>query len=528
MKTINRYISVVAILALCHSFLLGNETDSLISVLNNASHDTLKIRILNQLSRSQFGPNPDKAIEYAEEAVSLSRKNNDLENLGYSLKNVGLGHYFKADFVEVLANWQKSLEAFKAIENAKGISNLESNIGAVYYSTGDNTRALDHYLRALRIAEASGDDHRTATVLQNIGAVYENTRDYDEAEGYLLKALPIFEKLEDDRGIATTSLNLGEIYFEQKNDDPKAALYFRLAKEKLEKIDDALLPNAIIFLAALDAKNNDNAKALRKLRQAYDMAKEKDGKVAMSMAKRELGRLYTDIGLSDKGVTAYEEAIELGREIGINDDYQKTVAGIIEAYKTQSDYLNVAKYQDTLLSINEKIFDSESDNQMANLQMSFDIEKKESEIAILNVENEIKTQEIARARLFRNFLIAAAGLLLIIIGGVVYQYRFVKKTNEIITHERNKSDQLLLNILPKETADELKEKGSVKTKKYQNATVLFTDFVNFTGKSGKIEPEELVKSIGYYFTNFDAIVGQYNMEKNQNHWRCLYVRRRHS
>jgi class 3 adenylate cyclase len=513
MKTLSKYIFLLVTLIFVAFSPRGEASDSLLLQLSNSDHDTIKIDILDQLTKSQLGPNPDQALDYAQEAVELATKVNDKKRLGYALKNVGLAHYFKGDFVQVLTYWQQSLEAFKQINDSKGISNLESNIGAVFYSTGDNVKALEHYLTALKISESSGDDHRKATVLQNIGAVYENTRDYDKAEDYLLQALEMFEKLEDRRGLATTSLNLGEIYFEQKKDQTKAALYFELAREKLADLDDALLPNALIFLAQIDSENKDHSQALRKLNDAYEMAERKNGKVAMSVAKRELGNLYTDIGLSEKGIFSYLEALELCKEIGINDDYQKTIEGLVNAYKSSNDFLNVAKYQDTLIEINKRIYDLESRDNLQNLQLAFDIDKKESEIAILNVENEIQTQQIARARLLRNFLMAAAGLLLVIIGGVVYQYRFVKKTNEIITHERNKSDQLLLNILPKETADELKENGSVQAKKYENATVLFTDFVDFTGKSGRIEPEDLVKSIGYYFTNFDEIIGQYNMEK---------------
>jgi class 3 adenylate cyclase len=71
----------------------------------------------------------------------------------------------------------------------------------------------------------------------------------------------------------------------------------------------------------------------------------------------------------------------------------------------------------------------------------------------------------------------------------------------------------LLNILPEETAEELKKHGSVKAKKYEFATVLFTDFVSFTKHVENIPPEELVKSIDYYFRAFDLIFEKYNMEK---------------
>ena len=79
--------------------------------------------------------------------------------------------------------------------------------------------------------------------------------------------------------------------------------------------------------------------------------------------------------------------------------------------------------------------------------------------------------------------------------------------------EKQKSEDLLLNILPEEVAGELKSKGKSEAKLYKNVTVLFTDFVNFTGISSKLSPTELVNEIDYCFRVFDEIIGRYGLEK---------------
>ncbi len=76
-----------------------------------------------------------------------------------------------------------------------------------------------------------------------------------------------------------------------------------------------------------------------------------------------------------------------------------------------------------------------------------------------------------------------------------------------------KSDELLLNILPEETAEELKKFGKAKAKRHQPVTVLFTDFKGFTQIAEQLEPEELVSEIDYCFKNFDAIIDKYSIEK---------------
>lgn len=87
-----------------------------------------------------------------------------------------------------------------------------------------------------------------------------------------------------------------------------------------------------------------------------------------------------------------------------------------------------------------------------------------------------------------------------------------KRITEIVA-EKKMSEELVLNILPHEVAEELKLTGSVKPKLYEMATILFTDFKNFTGISEVLSAEELVGEIDHYFKAFDQIVSRYPIEK---------------
>ena len=79
--------------------------------------------------------------------------------------------------------------------------------------------------------------------------------------------------------------------------------------------------------------------------------------------------------------------------------------------------------------------------------------------------------------------------------------------------EKRKSDELLLNILPLQIANELKQFGQVKPVHYESASVLFTDFTNFSKIAEVITPEELFEELNYCFSYFDQIVEKYNLEK---------------
>jgi class 3 adenylate cyclase len=99
------------------------------------------------------------------------------------------------------------------------------------------------------------------------------------------------------------------------------------------------------------------------------------------------------------------------------------------------------------------------------------------------------------------------------------EQKVIERTEEIsrqkntIEKEKQKSDLLLLNILPEETAEELKAIGRSIPKRYEKATVMFTDFVNFSMRSEEITPDELINEINFYFSAFDTIISKYNLEK---------------
>lgn len=86
---------------------------------------------------------------------------------------------------------------------------------------------------------------------------------------------------------------------------------------------------------------------------------------------------------------------------------------------------------------------------------------------------------------------------------------FVKKKNFF----QQRTNELLLNILPKETADELKDTGFSPARHFDEVTVLFTDFKNFTQISEQLSPQELVDEINYCYSAFDNIITKYHIEK---------------
>lgn len=93
------------------------------------------------------------------------------------------------------------------------------------------------------------------------------------------------------------------------------------------------------------------------------------------------------------------------------------------------------------------------------------------------------------------------------------QMKQLAKQKEIISEEKEKSESLLLNILPKSTSEELKEKGTASPMYFEQVSVLFTDFKGFTMISEFLSPKQLVDEIHECFSEFDRITKRHGIEK---------------
>lgn len=93
------------------------------------------------------------------------------------------------------------------------------------------------------------------------------------------------------------------------------------------------------------------------------------------------------------------------------------------------------------------------------------------------------------------------------------QSKLIKEQHEEIRKEREKSEQLLNNILPQSIADRLKKNPSVIADYFNSVTVLFTDIVGFTKISEKLSPSELIQFLNSIFSTFDELVEKYQLEK---------------
>jgi class 3 adenylate cyclase/tetratricopeptide (TPR) repeat protein len=449
-------------------------------------------------------------------------------------------------FEESLVLNEKILEQQRNQNNkAQEIITL-SNIGFTYKNLSKFQEALDYFRQSLQLGrELNGSENPLSLV--NIAIVYQNLGDYKNSIDYMQKAERLVEQTGDNSEMAKMDHLVSIILF-KNNDLHNAQIYnkeaIRLARNSKDPnmLEAALLVSSKIYQALYDYENAmvDYSEHLRlkdSLLFADQTVKNQlmEQQFIIERTEKEIEMLIADEDIKDLEYqrlrlesATQEQELQLFRQ---NDSIQKITIQNQNLEKNQV-------LQEKLLA-EERLNAEIKDNEIQDLKQKEEIQtlqierqeliqkEQENEITLLNKENEINELNLNKVKARNRFLLGLAALALLILYLVYRGLRFAKKTNKLlvkqnneierqrdeIDHERKRSDKLLLNILPEETAAELKEKGSATPRHYEQVSVLFTDFVGFTKIAEKLTPQELVLELDKCFLEFDKIIDRYHLEK---------------
>ena len=474
--------------------------------------DSAEVDGLLEKSEQLRNTQPDSSILFSRRAIELSDDIPYESAKALGFKNIGIVYYDKGEYQNALDYFTRSLRIFEIEKDTSGISNLQNNIGSVYNSIGDYPNALEFFIKSLRNAEVVKDSLRIGTALLNIGTAYsEDEETYSDAIENYRRSIDIFEDIGYVPGVAVANINFGEWYL--KTERPQEAIPYleRALKVFRDNGVDPSPPLNFLGKAHYGLKQYNLAEQFHE--EAMAAAKENQDLSEESKAYLGLGDTYVATGRYDRAVDYFRRGLELTDTTGVLKDRKEAYEGLAKAYSALNDFKNAFTAQQKFSEVQDEIRSTGYEALMGNLSVQFGLETAEKQNELLKAQNTLNQVQIEKDARDKELLQVILGLFLAIIAGFVFQYFYIRRTNKRLAFERNRSDQILLNILPRETADELKENGFVKTQELDQVTVLFTDFKAFSTIAERISAEELIRSVDYYFKNFDEITERHNIEK---------------
>lgn len=410
--------------------------------------------------------NPDTIIKYSALAIEEFKASSNRDMLLKAYQYRGVAWRYKANYSKALENLFTSLKLAEEIDNREGKGAVNIEIGNVYSESGNNELASIYYSRGLDYLRKGNNEKLFGRGLFNLADEMLKKGMLDSSLVYTQEAQLIFQKNEDTLAEAYSLGNLGMIYA-QKGANRRAERNLSEAIDLLEKVSDY---NAITeylgTMADIYLEKGEEYAAINYAERSLDAAKSYGLRGGMEDIHLKLSKIYDSAGNVSKSYDHFKQYV---------------------------------LYKDSIRNV-------QSVEEMANLRTDFELARKQTEVDLLN-EQKSNQRNIVIATAIALFLIMLLAL------GLYRRNKYIGRTKKIIEKEKNRSEQLLLNILPQETAMELKENGKVGAKRYDAVTILFTDFKNFTHYAESLPPEELVKTVDFYFSKFDEIIEKHGLEK---------------
>jgi len=498
MKTLHLFLLTWMAIAMAHG--QTSPTDSLVERLKSTPEDTTRVNLLNKLSKSLQSNTPEMSLKYAQESNDLADKLDFVPGEALALKYIGMYYFRNSRYLEASDYWQKSYNAFAAIPDEIGMSNMLNNLGSAHYNTGNYPRALENYLKALDLAEKTGDKLRIATTLNNVGLCYmSKPATYEQAFTYFRRGLKVAMEIKDKGNIGSSYTNMGEIYMNMQQDS-LALLNFQLGL--VANADNDNLPYTLNSIGKIFQKRLMWDSAIFYHQRAMGKAQNMGDKLFTAQSCLELAAVYRKMGKQDLSLRFFLQAKQLSDSSKARLELKRSYDGLAGTYERMKDYRNAYFNQLNSSLLSDTLYKSGTDS----IRLNYEVGLKKKEVDLANAE-------IKRQKLTKNGLIAGLFLIVLIAGILFRDYRNKIKTNKLLDSQKAEIESLLLNILPAEVAQELQKTGSATPRFYESVSVLFTDFKSFTVIADRLSPQEVVAELNDCFRAFDGIIEKYGLEK---------------
>ena len=448
-----------------------------------------------------------QAIEYYNRCLTFAIKTGSKSTEAAVYNNLAAIFKDQGKIDSSLAYHQKSININTALKDEAGLSTSYNNIGLIYFNQGKIEKALEYYNKALTLQIKLGDKDGIATAYGNFAGIYKDQKDFTKAEEYYLKALKIQNEANDKYGKGYTYNGLGVLKEEMQQPD-SAMHYYSLAKEIRSSIGDKTgLAYTLKNIGTLQLRRHKPREALSNFLESIKLFQETEDKWGLAAVTNKTGRAYYELNDLKKAEEQLQRSLSLATSLGYPADIGNAAENLQLLYRSQGKWKEALQMNDLFVRMRDSVLNDNNKKAAIRTQFKHEYDLKE---AVLKSEQEKKdavaNAEITRQKLIKNGFIAGSIILALFIGIVIRQRNNVRR-------EKNRSEALLLNILPEETAEELKNKGSAEARQYDQVTVMFTDFSNFTSLSEKLSPQELVNLIHRCYSTFDQITEKYNIEK---------------
>ena len=463
------------------------EADSLKALLGTLPADTAKVNVLLNLAQALHGAGDPAGLGRAGEALQLARRLGF--KAGVARAHLALGR-FRArahGFEAALAHYDSARQQFEALGNPAGVALAQRQAGiallqnaryeaalgafrqalAFYQRTGNREQtancllnlglcqehlgrfsaALAYFFQGLRIDEALGDTNNVASDYDQIAIIYKKQGSYGQAETFARKAVALYEQTGNHAGLASALVNLGILYKTTKAYEKALAAYVR-AGELFERAGNARGQAATLSnRGELYAQQGRHALAIDHFERSLALSRTIGWKEAILSNLEGLANVYAAQGKTGLVLEQARGGMALAEQIRSPEYTYKFNKLLAAAYKAGGQYAKALEHLEKSVQDHDSLYSLEKSRQIEELQVKYETEKKERQIALLQKDRALQAAELSRKTFWQYGLAFAIGVLGVV-GLLLFRtYRVRQQGKRDLLREQLKVQQLEANQL---------------------------------------------------------------------------------
>ena len=340
---------------------------------------------------------------------------------------IGISYWVRDLYEPALRHYLDALKYYETVDEKRGIATINLNIGTIYDDLEQSEQGKAYTEAAVKQIREIGDTTNLVRALNNLGVLYANINLIEPARKALGESLLIRKLIDDSVGIARVHVNIADMYLDQYSIDFKK----ENAREALRNIDEGF----------------------KYLKKGVD----KDLEVTMNANK---GKALMELGLLDSAKSYLLYALATSESLEDRQGMELAYSYLSDLMQKSNRYEEALRYKELEISSYKEQRDSKVSNQIEQLNIQYETEKKERQVAELE-----KRQAIDEG--VRNVLIIGAAAILII-AILLYQRRrkdkeisqlSIRQLNAKIDSKNKEISSFTLSFLQKnQMMEELKEK----------------------------------------------------------------------
>jgi signal transduction histidine kinase/ActR/RegA family two-component response regulator len=405
----------------------GSESIEVLIQRLEASEGIERIDLLNDLSELMLNQNPDKAIEFGNEALSLAVKIQSKSHEAKSFFRIAEGYRLKGENLRALDNFLKSLKTYGEIDDREGVAKSSNQTGKIYRFMGDYSTALDHHLRALKIYTDLENKKGIAISMISSGNAYQKLGKSDLALDYFNQAIEMCKVSNDETTIVEAYISKGDLHWHEGDND--RALYF--FEEALKIMESDPKPEfdrsgVINNLGNVYREKGEYSKALEYYDQALRLSANVGDKNLIAVIQKNIGITYKLTGEYQQAIDFLRKSKDLAGQIRLQAVHKESLEQLSEAYALAGNYKYALDYYKELSNLNQQVAQEQATNKISLIQLGYNLKDEAQKQTIREIDLNLR---VLKERNIRNIIILFTLFSIAFIFILWSRYRMKLRTN---------------------------------------------------------------------------------------------------